>query len=323
MKFVILGGGALGSILAAHLIEARHDVTLIARGARARFIRTHGVVLSGLSRLALACPVETDPAQVREADVFINTVKTYDTAAALAPFAALNPTLAFSVQNGVMKEEALTAQFGAARVLGCMADFSGELCDDGTVAFTRNVCLHLGELTGGHSARAGALAQALDAAGIVSRESEAIETVIWSKYVGWVGLMLMAILTRQRTALFASDPDGARVLARLTREMGSLAAARGIPLRDGSPMPVASILTGTEDDAVAVVRAVGTAFTANAPAHRMSSLQDTERGRPLEVEETAGHALAMAAAAGLTLPTLDLCYRLAATVHRAHLAAKA
>ena len=320
MKFVILGGGALGSILAAHLIEARQDVTLVARGQRAAWLRAHGVRLTGLSSIALACPVETDPSRVREADVFINTVKTYDTAAALAAFANLRPSMAFSVQNGVMKEEALAACFGEAALVGCMADFSGELCDDGSVSFTRNVCLHLGEPAGGHSSRVGTLAETLDAAGIVTRQSDSVMEVVWSKYVGWVGLMLLAILTRQRTAVYASDPDSARILARITREMCQLAAARGMRLRDGSPLPAVSIASGTEDEAVEVVLRTGAGFAANAPGHRMSSLQDADRSRPLEVEETAGHALAMARAAGLTLPTLATCYHLAVAVHRAHLA---
>lgn len=320
MKFVILGGGALGSILAAHLIEARHDVTLVARGKRAAWLQANGVRLTGLSSLGLSCPVETDPSRVREADVFINTVKTYDTAAALAPFAHLKPDIAFSVQNGVMKEEALATAFGEAALVGCMADFSGELCDDGSVAFTRNVCLHLGEPAGGQSARVATLAATLDAAGIVTRQSDAVMEVVWSKYVGWVGLMLLAILTRQRTAVYASDPDSALVLARITREMCQLAAARGIGLRDGSPLPAVSIASGTEDEAVEVVLRTGAGFAANAPGHRMSSLQDADRRRPLEVEETAGHALAMARDAGLSLPTLATCYHLAVAVHRAHLA---
>ena len=319
MKFVILGGGALGSILAAHLIEARQDVTLVARGQRAAWLKANGVRLSGLSTLALACPVETEPSRVREADVFINTVKTYDTKAALAPFAHLKPAVAFSVQNGVMKEEALATTFGADALVGCMADFSGELCDDGSVAFTRNVCLHLGEPGGGHSTRVGTLAATLDAAGIVTRESDAVMEVVWSKYVGWVGLMRLASLTRQRTAVYASDPDSALVLARITREMCRLAAARGIRLRDGSPLPAVSIASRTEEEAVDVVLRTGAGFAANAPGHRMSSLQDADRRRPLEVEETAGHALAMASAAGLTLPTLATCYHLAVAVHRAHL----
>jgi len=318
--YVILGAGALGSILAAHLLAAGQQVTLVARGRRAGWVAEHGLQLSGLSNLHVACPVVTEPAAVRSAAVFINTVKTFDTATALRPFAQIKPTLAFSVQNGVMKEDALGEVFGDACVVGAMADFSGELCDDDSVAFTRNVCLHLGELAGGASSRVASLVATLNAAGIVACESSAINEVIWSKYVGWVALMLTAVLTRQGTAVYLGDPDSARIVARITREMAALARARGIALRDQSPVPALSVAAGDEDAAVAVVQQLGATFAEKAPGHRMSSLQDVERGRALEVDETAGFALAQGRALGLAMPTLELCYRLASAVHRAHLA---
>ena len=38
MKFAILGAGALGTILGAHLSRSGHDVVVLARGERARRI---------------------------------------------------------------------------------------------------------------------------------------------------------------------------------------------------------------------------------------------------------------------------------------------
>lgn len=322
MRCVILGAGALGTILAAHLRRAGHAVTLIARGRRAAWLRTHGLSVHGLVAIDIDCEICEDPAALRGADLFVNTVKTCDSRAALAPLAALGPAVALSVQNGVVKEDELAGLFGADSVLGAMADFSGELLEDGGVLFTRNVCLHLGELAGGHSARTEGIVAVLNAAGISARASDAITTVIWSKYVGWVALMMLAVLTRRRTAAWLADPDSALVAARITREMATLAAARGIPLRDQSPLPVAGIAAATEADALRLVQEVGASFEAQAPAHRMSSLQDLLRGRPLEVEETVGHALALGERLGVPLPVTETCYRLVATINRGLLAGR-
>ena len=38
MKIVILGAGALGTVLGAHLARAGEDVTLLARGQRAAYL---------------------------------------------------------------------------------------------------------------------------------------------------------------------------------------------------------------------------------------------------------------------------------------------
>jgi 2-dehydropantoate 2-reductase len=48
MKIVILGAGALGTVLGAHLARAGEDVTLIARGQRAAYLQAHGATLTGL-----------------------------------------------------------------------------------------------------------------------------------------------------------------------------------------------------------------------------------------------------------------------------------
>ena len=48
MKIVILGAGALGTVLGAHLARAGEDVTLIARGQRAAYLQAHGATLTGM-----------------------------------------------------------------------------------------------------------------------------------------------------------------------------------------------------------------------------------------------------------------------------------
>ncbi len=70
------------------------------------------------------------------------------------------------------------------------------------------------------------------------------------------------------------------------------------------------------DEAVAAIRHFGTVMEARAPAHKLSTLQDLERGRRLEVEETLGYAVRTGAELGISLPTMDTCYRLIAGISR-------
>ena len=316
MHVVILGAGALGSILAAHLARASHHVELIARGARAALLTEHGIDIRGLQAFKARCAIVREPASLRDADVFINTVKTYDSVAALNLVRELRPKVALSVQNGVVKEEELRARFGAATVLGAMADFSGELSDDGAVLFTRNINLHLGELNGELTPRASGVAEAIHAAGINARAVTNIQSLVWSKYTGWLALMLLAVLTRRFTGDYLQDPDVARVAAQITREAAQLAQRRGIPLLDISPVPVARVLAGSEEEAVAIVQEVGVRMAAHAPTHRLSSLQDLLRGRRLELEETVGYAYRQGVELGLPMPVLTTCYRIAAAINR-------
>ncbi|MBM4227442.1 MAG: ketopantoate reductase family protein [Gammaproteobacteria bacterium] len=315
MHFVIMGAGALGILLAAHLSRAGHTVQLVARGARARALAEAGLEVRGLATFRARCTVLDDPSSPGETDVFINTVKTHDSAQALASLTRLQPRVAFSVQNGVVKEAELIERFGAAAVLGAMADFSGELEDDDAVLFTRNINLHLGELDGAPSARATEIATAIHDAGINARVATDIQSVIWSKFTGWVALFLMSVLTRRYTGQYLSDPDVALVVARIVRETALLPQSLGIPLQDISPMPVLGITSDTEAEAVTRVVGVGERMHANAPLHRLSALQDLLRGKRLELDQTVGYACREGARLGLAQPVLNTCHGIAAGIN--------
>jgi 2-dehydropantoate 2-reductase len=316
MRFVILGAGALGSIIAGHLARAGEDVTVVARGDRAGYVRQHGVTLTGRVDFTIACPVITDPVALRGADVLIVAVKTYDMAAALAPLRHLQVATVLSVQNGVLKNAQLAEAFGAEKTVGAATFLSGEVLPDDLVRCTANQVLYVGEIPAGTSARVQQLVEALARAGLQAEATAHIQTIEWSKFVAWIGSMTVAVLTRLETYKFFSDPDTALVCTRLMRETARLAAQWGIALVDMPAFPVHTIISGTEEEGVETLRERGAQMHARASMQRMSSLQDLERGRQIEVEETLGYVVANAATAGLAVPTVDLCYRLLSGINR-------
>lgn len=315
MKFAILGAGALGTILGAHLSRAGHEVVMIARGERARTLQRQGLVLNGLSDIKARPQVIDDPRKLLDTNVLIIATKAIDSAQALDTLKHLRLDSAFSVQNGVLKNELLARVFGFSRVLGAMADFSGELLANGCVKFTRNVCLHLGDEKGGVSARAETLAAVIDAAGVRCVAASNIRTREWSKFAGWIAQFPLAVLTRQFTWKFLMDERSALVFVRIVREAAALAAALEIELLDMPPLPVPSIVHASDADAVAIARGLGQRFLDNSPEHRMSAQQDVLRGSRLEYEETLGHALKLAREHNVPMPTLDACYRIIAVAH--------
>ncbi len=218
-EFAILGAGALGSILGAHLTRAGHSVAMLARGRRADQIRAEGLRITGLSEFAT--PVETlsDPGQLRSARVLIVAMKTPGTAEALATLRQASVELALSVQNGPMKNELLAHALGAEHVLGALADTSGELLSGGEVLFTRNVNIMLGELLGPVSPRAQRVAENIDSSGVRAIAVPEIQSLEWSKFAAWVGLMALSVTTRNATWRYLTDPGSALVLARLVRDV--------------------------------------------------------------------------------------------------------
>lgn len=316
VEFAILGAGAIGSILGAHLTRAGHSVVMLARERRAQQIRNDGLRIKGLVDISIPVNTLSDASQLRGAEVLIVAMKTSGTAAALEPLRHAGIDVAFSIQNGLLKNEQLIAAFGKDRVLGSLANTSGEMLASGEVVFTRNVNLLVGELDGGETARAQRVAKTIDASGVRSGAVPDILSREWSKFAAWAGFMALSVSTRAVTWKVLADPDSALLLARLIREVGMLASASGITLTDQSMLPVATMCRGTEGQAIEAVRQAGAEFMKNAPDHRMSSLQDLEAGRALEVEETLGYAVRKAAELKLPLPLLESFYHLVSGIDR-------
>jgi len=315
-EFAILGAGAIGSILGAHLARAGHSVTMLVRERRAAQLRD-GLKIQGLTEFTTPVQVLTDPSQLRGAEVLVVAMKTPGTAEALEPLRNADIGAAFSIQNGMWKNEALANVFGAGRVLGCLANTSGELMPSGEVLFTRNVNIYLGELPTGSSARSERIARTIDAAGVRATSVPDVLAREWTKFVAWAGLMLMSITTRATTWRYLTDPDCALVMVRLVREVAGIAHAAGVALIDEDTLlPLQGILTGSEDSGVQAVVQAGREFQRNAPNHRLSSLQDLEAGRPLEIEGTLGYAVRQARQLQQPAPLLDSLYHLAVAIDR-------
>jgi 2-dehydropantoate 2-reductase len=117
VQFIVVGAGAIGSVVGARLFESGHRVQLIARGPQLEALRKGGLTLEtpdATTRLDI--PVVDDPARLDSADdaVVLLCVKSNDTAGALDRLAAVAPaeTPVVCVQNGVANERMAQRRFG-------------------------------------------------------------------------------------------------------------------------------------------------------------------------------------------------------------------
>jgi 2-dehydropantoate 2-reductase len=323
MNFVIIGAGALGSIYAAYLARAGHEVSLIARGDRAAALVKHGIGIVGEDTFSIRCNIVTQPESLRQADVVIVATKTYDTEPALASLRGLTVKSAFSVQNGVLKNQQLSDVFGPQATLGSISMMGGNVLPaegdrPGAVRYSMAGLTTIGEPAGGDSSRVAELVETFQSAGLKMRGSDDITSIEWSKFVAWSGYSTLAVMTRLNTWRFLSDPDTALIAARVMRETAAVAIRHGVALQD-SGFSSRAFINGNEEDAVKAIQAHGEKMRTNAPGFRQSILQDADRNRRLEVNETLDYTLALAAKLGVATPTLDLCCRILRTVSRANL----
>jgi len=104
-------------------------------------------------------------------------------------------------------------------------------------------------------------------------------------------------------------------VAAILQEMTQIATARAIVLEDITFFPTKTLSELSVDDMVTHLRHIGDRWASLMPHNKISALQDVERGKRLEVEETLGYAVQQGAALGLPMPTMEVCYKLIAGIN--------
>lgn len=315
MRVVIAGAGALGSLLGGRLAEAGAEVTLLCRPAHAEAIRRQGLRIEGVreERVVRGLRAVSDPGAVEAADLLILAAKSYDGPALLASLGRLRGRVgvAFSVQNGGGKEEALAAALGPEAVAGAATMVGAAMPGPGRVRCTGEGVTWIGELDGRPSERLERVAALYRTAGLRVEVRSDIRAVIWCKLHQFVPAAALSCLTRLHLHEIYLDPDLARLFVELSREVAKVAAHRAVPLLDLPGSWVRSVCCLPFAEAVESVRERGRAMQARGTTGvRISTLQDLDRGRRTELEETIGYVVRLAGEGGVELPRLDLCYRI-------------
>lgn len=185
MRVVIVGIGAIGGTLAAGLALAGIEVAGIARGAQLAAIRANGLHLrtsEGSHFVHFPCYGDPAEAELRADDLIVLTVKSQDSASALAQLRAAGMTdqPLFCAQNGVANEEFSARSFPNVHGIAVMmpADYMvpGEVVVFGA---PRWGLFDIGRWPGGHDEADKSLAEALNTANFAAFVND---DVMGSKY---------------------------------------------------------------------------------------------------------------------------------------------
>jgi 2-dehydropantoate 2-reductase len=299
MRVLVIGAGALGGYYGACLVRAGADVTFLVRSGRAEQLRRDGLrIVSPHGDFAVQ-PKLMMANDLREPfDVVLVGVKSYSLDDAMSQFApAVGPnTMILPILNGLKHIDALTARFGAAQVLGGLANVSAGLDADGRVVqFMANQTIVFGEIEGSFSERVLALQSLLQIPGIDVRASESIIQDMWEKFVQLSTLAGITCLMRASIGDILTVPKGEESIFRLFAECCAVATASGFEPRAPFIEFDRNLFT-----------------TANSPL-KASMLRDIERGSATEAEHILGDMANRARALGIDTPLLNLA--------RAHVAA--
>jgi 2-dehydropantoate 2-reductase len=290
MRIAVIGSGGVGGFYGGRLAHAGYDVVFVARGAHLAAMRSRGLTIESSAHGDIHLPavnVTDDPAAIGDVDVVVMAVKLWDTeAAARAVKPAVGPhTAVLSLQNGVMKDDIMRREFGAAAVMGGVAYVGTHIARPGVILQTGTLQrLVFGEYDGAKSARARNLLDALLKAGIEAELSEDIRRTLWEKYVFLVGLSGTTTTMRAAIGRIRENPQTRAFLLDLMKETVAVGRAHGVNL----PEDYAEQRLAFADSV--------------APDMSSSMHHDLEHGNPLEVAWLSGGVVQLGRAVGVPTP---------------------
>jgi 2-dehydropantoate 2-reductase len=297
MKILVMGAGAIGAYYGAKLKRAGEDVYLCARGKHLRALKTHGLVMKGGGEeIVLKIPATDNPSEFAPYDLALFCVKSYDTISAAEQLrGCLTPGgVVMTLQNGVENEAVLCTVFPRESVIGGNARVGAEIVAPGTLVHSGYGYIEFGELDGTQTPRATRLAEMFRRAGIYGELTRDLKTIRWIKLMGNNGTNCVCALGRCSLAQALKDPEGYRLMHELMLETVKVGQAEGAKLTDEMA-----------DNALKRLRAI-----ANADEIRPSTLQDVERGKPLEYDAIAGAVIRAADHHGIAVPATRTAHAL-------------
>jgi len=310
LKFCVFGAGAIGGYLAVGLALAGHEVCVVARGPHLEAIRTRGLKLIVNGRETVArVAASDDPRDFGPQDFVLCTLKAhqaYEAAPSFAPL--LGPaTAVVTAMNGIPwwyfyktggQHEGLHPEsvdpgghqwrwVGPERAIGCVVDPACEVVAPGVIAHEQFNRFTLGEPDGRRSSRVQDLGRALVEAGFEAPIRENIRWNVWVKLWGNVCFNPISALT------------GA-TLERIVGAPALRALCKTIMLEARAVSEVLQIYVPEEmmDRRLAAAGSV--------VGHKMSMLQDLERGRSLEIDALVTVVQELGRLTGVPTPAIDM-----------------
>jgi 2-dehydropantoate 2-reductase len=311
VKVAVVGAGAIGAYVGAALHRAGADVHLIARGPHLEALRREGVrVLSPRGDFVAHPPATDDPREVGPVDYVFLGLKANAYAACgpiLRPLTR-DDTSVIAAQNGIPwwyfhrlsgpyegsrieavdPGGAVTATIPPERAIGCVVYAATEIAVPGVIRHLEGTRFSIGEPDGTISPRCVAFGEAMVAGGLKCPVEPDLRQDIWIKLMGNIAFNPISALSRATMIEICRHRDTRELVVTMMRETLDVAGRLGC-------RPEISIerrLAGAE----------------RAGHHKTSTLQDLEKGKPLELDVILAAVVELADLTGADVPTLRVIH---------------
>ncbi len=303
-RVVVVGGGVIGSLYAAHLARVAEVWVLTRRPEHAAALEAGGLRVSGKSDFTAPLRATADESELPDAGLVILATKATDVDDAAARLAARVPSATvMTIQTGLGAEEIVRAH-GERPLLSAVTFMSGVRHGDDHVEYELDTETWLGPFDGTTTfERAQEVEALLVESGLRARAFPDLRPAQWSKLIFNATVNTVAALTDlphvSAFARVAAPADLGLLVRDLMDEGKRVAAAAGVELHeDPWEMNVHAVQRGETEAAE------------GAYAHVPSMLDDVRSRRPTEVDFITGALVREAERVSVPAPLHTAVYRL-------------
>jgi len=292
MRILVVGAGALGGLIGAHLSEAGQDVYFLEINvARAKLINDQGLLITHAQegercvRLKVITSIDELDGAV---DLLFVAVKSYQTEGAIkAALPVVGPsTWVLSTQNGVGNVETIAAYVPPERILSGITFHSIQHTGPNRIRYRSGIApIQIAPVAGPLTADIREIGEIFNGAGLATDVVPNVDHAVWKKLLHNAVVNPISALTNLTCSELLEDPDLQELMRAMNDEIIAVMRARDVPIQD-------------EEDPYRPVIQSQKALAKNRP----SMWQDLVRGFPTEIDAINGGAVDEAKRLGLNAP---------------------
>jgi 2-dehydropantoate 2-reductase len=309
LKVCVFGAGAIGGYVGVGLARTDVELSVVARGAHLAAMRSGGLRLRIDGEECVAHPRCTDtPSELGVQDYVIIALKAHtisDAVDSIAPLLGARtcvvtasnglPYWYFHGTGGIVDGTTLETVdpggkqrrvLGPERAVGCVVFPAADVVAPGVIEHEHGRKFPIGEPNGETTARIEVLHRLLTQGGFDAPIRSDIRDEIWLKLWGNLCFNPLSALTHATVDVIAKDPETRAICKAMMAEARTIGERLGLHLRVDA------------DRRIDGMAALG--------AHKMSMLQDLERGRTMEIEPLVGVVQELGRLLDVPTPTVDV-----------------
>ena len=276
MKIIILGAGAIGSLVGA-MLSKDNDVVLIGNKEHVDKINKNGLEISGKINKNFKIKAETKISKIGDNDLIILTTKAYDNERAVKSIknSIKKNNVILVLQNGLGNEEVIK-KFAKCRVIRGITDSAATFLDPGKVKSNNIGYIYLED-----SEKSKKIAEVLKKAGFEAEVISNIKEKIWQKLIVNCVINPLTAVFKVKNRELEKFPEQIRLLI---RELISVARKEGMNFNEKE----------TFDMVMKVIKDSG--------ENQSSMLQDVLKGKKTEIDFLNGKIVKIAKKYGIKCP---------------------